>query len=70
MEESVENESQNNNKYVTDNNNEVIENCDISNSDPILFLFLPIKKMKQIINPISYIFWNLQNKNNSNYSTK
>jgi len=56
MEESVENESQNNNKYVTDNNNEVIENCDISNSDPILFLFLPIKKMKQIINPISYIF--------------
>ncbi len=60
MEKSVENESQNNNKYDTDNNNEVPENCDISN---------PIKKMKQIVNPISYIIWNLQNKNNSNYST-
>ena len=46
MEESIENEWQNNNKYYTDNNNEVIENYGISNSDLILFLLLPIKKMK------------------------
>ena len=58
MEESVENESQNNNKYDIDNN-EVTENCDIPNGDPIPSLFLPIKKKKQIINPISYIFSNL-----------
>ena len=63
MEESAENDSQNNNKYDTDNNNEVTENCDISNSDPIPSLLLPIKEMKQIVNPIAYIFSNLQNKN-------
>ena len=63
MEESAENKSHNNNKYDTDNNNEVTENCDISNSDPIPSLLLPIKKMKQIVNPISYIFSSLQNKN-------
>ena len=45
MEESVENESQNNNKYDTDNN-EITENCDIPNGDPIPSLFLPIKKKK------------------------
>ena len=63
MEESAENKSQNSNKYDSDNNNEPTENCDISNSDPIPSLLLPIKKMKQIVNPISYIFSNLQNKN-------
>ena len=63
MEESAENGSKNNNKYDTDNNNEGTENCDISSSDPIPSLLLPIKKMKQMVNPISYIFSNLQNKN-------
>ena len=63
MEESAENNSQNNNQFDTDNNNEESENCDMSNSDPIPSLLLPIKKMKQIVNPISYIFSNLQNKN-------
>ena len=63
MEESAENDSQNNNKYDTDNNIKITENCDISNSDPIPSLFLPIKKMKQVDNPISQIFSNLQNKN-------
>ena len=63
MEESAENKSQNNSQFDTDNNNEESENCDMSNSDPIPSLLLPIKKMKQIVNPISYIFSNLQNKN-------
>ena len=74
MEESVENESQNNNKYYKDNNNKVAKNCNISNSELIPSFLLLIKKMKQIVNPTSYIFSNLKNKNLkkliSNYSTK
>jgi len=74
MEESVENESQNNNKYYKDNNNKVTKNCNISNSELIPSFLLLIKKMKQIVNPTSYIFSNLKNKNLkkliSNYSTK
>ena len=63
MEESEENGTQNNNQYDLDNNIEASENCDISNIDPIPSLLLPIKKMKKIMSPISYIFSNLQNKN-------
>ena len=63
MEESEENGTQNNHQYDIDNNIEVTENCDISNIDPIPSLLLPIKKMKKLVSPITYIFSNLQNKN-------
>lgn len=63
MEESEENGTQNNTQYDIDNNNEVTDNCDISNIDPIPSLLLPIKKMKKLVSPITYIFSNLKNKN-------
>ena len=63
MEETEENGTQNSNQYDADNNIEASENCDISNIDPIPSLLLPIKKMKKVMSPITYIFSNLQNKN-------
>ena len=59
MDESEEYEIKNN---KTDN---ISQNIDISNSDPIPSLLLPIKKIRKSLRLISHIISNKQNKNNN-----
>ena len=47
MENSEENEYQNNDNGVEDEHNNISNNIDISNSDPIPSLLLPMKKAKK-----------------------
>ena len=63
MENSEENKYQNNDNDVEEENNHISDNIDISNSDPIPSLLLPMKKIKKEQSPISDIISSLQNIN-------
>ncbi len=62
MKESEELETNNNINIITDKNN-MTENIDISNSDPIPSLLVPIKKIQKPQSLISHIISNCQKKN-------
>ena len=57
MKESEELETNNNINIITDKNN-MTENIDISNSDPIPSLLVPIKKIQKPQSLISHIISN------------
>ena len=63
MEKSEEIECQNNDNDVEEENNNISNNVDLSNSDPIPSLLLPKKKVKKTQSPISDIISSLQNIN-------